>query len=308
MALTNRGGAKALRKQVINEKGSERGREVTTDILDHFNRIALLNERFDLPIEKMLMEDEITAQEAGTGHLNFERGLLTLSPSSADKCERELYYKGMREKQDEQIMFPYQRRWVRNGSAIHAATQRDLLYGERFLTDPMFSVHRTKLGKPAWEKNIRVVRQFEHQGVRFQIYGMMDGVLRYERDNSLLGFEFKTKSTTLGAIGDYKMKDAAEPHKLQCTAYSLLFNLNEFVLVYESLAKDGWMKNSEAKGDMRAFLFEPTQEAKTELLDKFAAVATQYYEKKLPRANTDKCIFCNYKSLCKKEENANVNC
>ncbi|MCW2279283.1 PD-(D/E)XK nuclease family protein [Heliophilum fasciatum] len=298
MGLTNKAGAAKLRETVAELNISVRGTELTAAILDHFNRVHSGELMPDIEIERLLMETERLALEDDKSGLQFQKGIVTFSPSSASKCERELYFRADRIPKEEGEMMPYQRRWVRNGSAVHAAVQRDLLYAEKYLTDPAFTVVRTKKGLPAWEKNVRQVRPLEYDGVKFQIYGMMDGVLQY-RDGLKIGFEFKTKSTTLGAIGHYKMKDAQEDHKTQCVAYSLLFGLREFLIVYESLAKDGWMKGHEAKPDIRAFYLNVTDEDRDKLLQKFAGVARKYYAKEMPSKDPEKCIFCPYKMKCK---------
>nr|WP_207732375.1 PD-(D/E)XK nuclease family protein [Heliobacterium chlorum] len=277
---------------------SVRGSELTAAILDHFNRVHSMELQTDVEIERQILETEQLSLDDDKSGLHFQKGMVTFTPSSASKCERELYFRADRIPKEEGEMLPYQRRWVRNGSAVHAAVQRDLLYAEKYLKDPTFSVVRTKTGLPAWEKNIRQVRPLEYNGIPFQIYGMMDGVLQYQ-DGVKIGFEYKTKSTTLGAIGNYKMKDAQEDHKTQCIAYSLLFGLREFLIVYESLAKDSWTKGDEAKADMRAFYFAVTDEDRNQLLHKFATVAQMYYAGKLPAKAIEKCIFCPYKMKCK---------
>jgi len=201
-------------------------------------------------------------------------------------------------KGDVNTSIPFQRRQNRNGSAVHRAVQRDLLYAEKYLENPKFLVMRTKAGLPAWEKNIRRVKQFEHQGVRFQIYGMMDGVLRYTPDNTRLGFEFKTKSTTISAVGNYMLKAPASYHLQQVTGYSLLFDLMEHLIVYESVAKDNWRAGEGAKPDIRAFLVEITERQRDALLDKYAEVAEARANGEVPKAETDNCLFCTYKSQC----------
>jgi hypothetical protein len=286
-----------LNQEVTGQKG--RGEELTTAMLNHFDRFHSLSEIYDRDIEETLLIEELDNIK-NPKQLNFERGLVTFSPSSASKCERELFYKANREEKDEQAMFPYQRRWVRNGSAVHAAVQKDLLLAEVHLKNPAFTVEKMPDGSAAWEHNLKDVKQFEHGGVRFQIFGMMDGILRY-KDGSRIGFEFKTKSTTLGAIGNYKMKDAQDSHKQQAIAYSLLFGIDEFIFVYESLAKDGWTKGAEAKPDMRAFYFKPTENQKIELLDKFARVTVKVQSDKLPLPEYDKCLFCPFKEKCEQD-------
>ncbi|MFT4413234.1 hypothetical protein ACLM5H_05160 [Fredinandcohnia humi] len=296
-SLISRAGAKQLREEIREQKANSRGDDLSKAILSHFDAIHSKDTPLDFEIEKLLIRDELKALENDKSNLHFDNNLITFSPSSASKCERELFYKAVNEVKDEQPFFPYQRRWTRNGTAVHSATQRDLLYAEKYLESPAFKVVRMEDGTPAWEKNIRNVKQFEHNGISFQIYGMMDGLLKFV-DYSTIGFEFKTKSTTIGAVGSYKMKDAQDSHKQQCIAYSLLFGINEFLIVYESLAKDGWTKGAEAKPDMRAFYVKVTEEDKQQLLDKFARVAGMYYAQVRPQPDTSKCLFCPYKTTC----------
>jgi hypothetical protein len=278
---------------------NQRGRELVNDIIAHFNDIHRKDLPVDFGIERGILQDGITSLNREKPR--FEK-VMTFSPSSASKCERELYYKALRYKKDESLTFPYQRRWRRNATAVHGAVQRDFLYGEKYLETPRFTVLRTKTGKPAWERNIALLKQFQHNGVRFQVYGMMDAVLLYTLDTSKVGFEFKTKSTTIGAVGNFKMKDAASYHKEQCIGYSLLFGLNEFLLVYESLAKDSWMKGEEAKEDLRAFYYEVTEDDREIMLNKFAGVATKYYNREVPEFDPNKCLFCPYKGKCESDK------
>ncbi|MDC3413938.1 PD-(D/E)XK nuclease family protein [Terrihalobacillus insolitus] len=285
-----------LRQEVIKK---ERGEELTKAMLRHFERFHSLSEIFDRDVEEQILLEELKNLQ-NPKQLNFEKGLVTFSPSSASKCERELYYKATRAEKDEQPMLPYQRRWVRNGSAVHAAVQKDLLLAEVHLKNPAFTVEKMEDGSPAWEHNLKNVKQFDYNDIRFQVFGMMDGILNY-RDGSRIGFEFKTKSTTIGAVGNYKLKDAQESHKEQAIAYSLLFGIDEFIFVYESLAKDGWNKGVEAKPDIRAFYFKPSEEQKTNLLEKFARVAAMVERGELPKPEYDKCLFCPFKEVCSKD-------
>ncbi|MCW2278700.1 PD-(D/E)XK nuclease family protein [Heliophilum fasciatum] len=295
-SLVSRTGAKELRDEVVSWK-SERSREVTTAILDHFDAIHSLDVENDIELERYFLQDELDGLDPNRQGVHFQPGVTTFSPSSAYKCERELYYKATRTPKSMEDRFPYQRRWARNGTAVHAAVQRDLLYAEKYLKHPRFKVRRLPNGSPAWERNIRQVRLFDEANVPFQIHGMMDGILTY-RDGSSIGLEFKTKSTTIATVGSYRMKDAQDDHKLQCVAYSLLFDLDEFLIVYESLAKDSWMKGGDAKPDMRAFYLHVTDEDRSQLIDKFARVASMVKARKIPPADPTKCIFCPYKPRC----------
>lgn len=303
--ITSKG--KAIKDEMGIDENFGRGENLTKAFIGQVNAYHSLDEKFDKTLELELLEDELNNIN-NPKFIDFKRGLTTFSPSSASKCERELYYKALKEDKDEQPFTPQQRRWVRNGSAVHAAMQKDLLYSEKYLEDPAFKVARMKApasvaGRPAWEHNLKNVKHFEDKG--FQIFGMMDGVLEYMPDGSKIGFEFKTKSTTISAVGDFKLKAPQEGHVEQCVAYSLLFGVSEFLIVYESLAKDGWNKGDEAKPDIKAFYINVTQAQKDALLAKFERVAAAVKAKEVPQPDLSKCIFCPYKDLCEAERNGN---
>lgn len=287
------------------EGGGDRGRELSGALYNQFNQLHSMDFFDNKDIELMLLRQRET--EVGLIGVRQNRpSPYIFSPSGASKCERELFYKFMGEDKREE-KYPYQRRWTRNASAVHEVVQRDLLYSEKLLKEPSFKVKRMENGLPAWESNLKTYKEFTHNGVSFLILGMMDGILTY-KDGSDIGFEFKTKSNSIGQVGSYKMKDAADPHKQQCIAYSLLFGLDEFILFYESLAKDGWTKNAEAKIDIRSFYYKVSDEDREMLLDKFASVVQAAQKQELPMARIDKCLFCPYKHVCPdsgltKEEN-----
>ena len=277
---------------------SPRAEELEAAILAQIDALHSMDFYPKKAVELRLLQDEFDNLEKTRDDVGYEKGLICFSPSSVSKCPRELFYKAKRAAKDETTAYPFQRRQMRNGTAVHRATQRDLVYSEILLPHPSFTVDRTPDGKYAWEQNIATIKTITHNGVTFQVYGMMDGKLVYVKDGSRIGFEFKTKSTTIASVGTFKLREAMPSHKLQCTAYSVIFGLSEYLIVYESLAKDSWMKGPEAKPDMRAFHIEVTEADKTGLLDFLADTARKFYAGELPAGDAEKCIFCPYKTLC----------
>jgi len=290
---------------LIQSKGSADLREVderavlAAVLYNQFQDYHALDIRNDKDIEQMLIDEKQRELDVKDAFFDIPKNTIVFSPSSVSKCPRELYFKAKRYKKDELSTYPYQRRWMRNGTAVHEYTQRDLLYMEKYLPEPKFVVKRTRDGLPAWENNIKTHKIIHHNGETFAMFGMMDGILEYTPDKSTLGFEFKTKSTTIASVGTYLMKDAQDDHKLQATAYSILFGMNEFIFMYESLAKDGWMKGEEARPDVRTFYLRVKEEDKIALLDKLAEVCKAVRDADEPDCNPSKAIFCQYKSLCK---------
>lgn len=296
--LFNRQGAERLKKRVI-DNDSERGQRLAGALYNQFNELHSQDFFPDYKIESLLLEQKAHDLELIKNYERLPEGLISFSPSSASACKRALVFKANREEKDEVLRYPYQRRWTRNSSAVHEAVQRDLLYCEKVLENPVFTVHRLENGLPAWEQNIKTHKIIEHNGVKFVLNGMCDGILEYKPDGSKVLFEFKTKSTTIGAVGTYKLKNVQEEHRIQAVAYSLLFGVDECIFCYESVAKDGWTKGADAKLDFRTFYVKVTEEDKKELLDKFSEVAKDFYDKKLP-AKEDKCFFCVYKEACER--------
>lgn len=277
----------------------EKGDRMAQQLIDHFNILhGQRQRRNDKEIETLLlrqMEHDINMIDSVPG---YPRDLVKFNPSGASKSNLELYYKGKGYKEQPNDLYPYHDRWTRNATAVHEAVQRDLLYMEKYVPSSMFSVERTANELPAWEQNILTYKVIEHKGKRFVLNGMMDGILTYKPDGTRIGFELKTKSGTIGQVGHYKMKDAQESHKLQCVAYSLLFGIDDYIIMYESLAKDSWTKGVEAKPDIRTFYVHVTEEMRQELLDKFATVVEHIEQGIEPEHEPDKCLFSPFKYLC----------
>lgn len=297
--LFNRIGAERLKKRVI-EQDSERGQRLAGALYNQMNDLHSVDFYSNYEIESLLLKQK---EHDLDKMKNFERlpeGLISFSPSSASACGRGLVFKANKEEKDEVIRYPYQRRWTRNSSAVHEAVQRDLLYCEKVLKNPIFTVERLESGLPAWEQNIKTAKVIEHNGVKFVLNGMCDGILNYTPDGSKVLFEFKTKSTTIGTVGTYKLKGVQEEHRIQAVAYSILFGVDEVVFMYESVAKDGWTKGAEAKVDFRTFYVKITEEDRKNLLDRLSEIASDYYANKLPEKESEKCFFCVYKEACER--------
>lgn len=301
--LFNRGGAKDLRQSVKNKMG--RGQELASAIVKHFDKVNSINPLWDdKEIETLLLQQkEYEVSKIGEKP-DYPKQFARFSPSSSDSCDRELFFKNLRVGRDESPMTPQQKRWTENSTGVHEARQRNLLYAEKFLDKPDFKVERIVDKKnplrnklPAWEKQLEDWKVIEHKGVTIVVTGMMDGILEY-KDGSRIGFEFKTKSNSVAQIKG--LKDSAPYHKKQCVAYSILFGIDEFVLTYESVAKDKWGTGENARDDMKAFYIKVTERQRQQMLDKWAGVGENVETGELPDGDNKKCMFCPFKTECAK--------
>lgn len=280
-----------------------RGIELAGSLYNQFNTFHSKDHWPDKEVETILLKQH-EMEVASIGVKSSRPSTFIFSPSGASKCARELYFKalGYRTVDDK---FPYHRRWTRNSTAVHEVVQKDLLYmsSEKVMGNPSFTVKMKENGLPAWEQNLKTFVEIEHNGSKFAVLGMMDGILNY-KDGSEIGFEYKTKSNSIGQVGHYRMKEPAPYHKEQCVAYHIIFGMSEFIMMYEAVTKDQWNKGAEAKMDIRMFYYKVTEEARNELLDKFAVVVKAVEAKVMPPKQEDKCLFCGYKHICE-EEGAN---
>lgn len=272
--------------------------ELADALLEQVNEYYSIPRVFqDEAIETLLLkqkEQEVKALTVKKPKLKLPK----FSPSGAGKCDLELYRLANGISVPELNLQPYHRRWTRNGTAVHEAIQHDLLYMEKELDNPRFTVLRNEDGLPMWEHNLYKQQEITHNGQTFILSGMCDGLLLDQQTGQTVIFEFKTKSTTIAAVGDYKMKDIQDGHRLQGICYSIMFCGDPYedrddkeVFLYESLAKDFWTKGTEARSDIRAFQQTITLSDRMAVLDRFASVVAMTEE---PEHNCDN-YFCPLK-------------
>src|SRR5690606_1664253 len=166
------------------------------------------------------------------------------SPSSANSCSRELYVKAKGGKRDNFRRQPHQARWTGIGTAIGDMIQRDLLFIEKHYekltgNKPRFKFERNPDGTPAFEDFAKTNALVEHDGERFYLYGAPDGIMQYVTDDGeqiRVGLEIKSKQTTPARTSLHSMRAPDENHVKQTIAYSHMFNVNYYVILYVNAA------------------------------------------------------------------------
>ncbi|UTV34900.1 hypothetical protein [Bacillus altitudinis] len=287
-------------KQVREQMASkERGQQLIADLSSHIEDIGK-EDYFDvLEVEELVLREQAYAVEVMKKKKDYPTDIPRFSPSSAGKSKAELYLKAIKAEKDEKLTYPFQNRWTRNSTAVHGAMQKTLLEAEVILQNPMFTVMRLpeKGGLPAWEKNIERWKVIEHNGQRFVIFGMCDGILEYKKDGTKVGFEYKTKSNSVAQIK--QIKEPNPSHIAQTVAYAILFEVDEWLITYESVAKDKWTTNENARPDFKIFYNKVTEADKKRLLDKWADVAKHVEAGQLPDSPLGKFdyMFFPYKKV-----------
>jgi CRISPR/Cas system-associated exonuclease Cas4 (RecB family) len=212
--------------------------------------------------------------------------------------------KAKRAKKDAFPKPPYQGRWQEIGTAIGDVIQRTVLAMERNLPDCPFRFERTEDGTPMFEDFAKRNVEVNHNGQHFYLYGTCDGIMEYKApDGEVLrvGLEVKSKQSTPAKTSRHSMREAEEGHRKQCVAYSVMYNVDYYIILYVNTAKKAWVMSDadyEATPDIRAFGFEITDADRAELLDNFAEITKAINANEPPKMDLSRYMFNNYKTAC----------
>lgn len=235
------------------------------------------------------------------------KGVPYFSPSSVNDCRRALYEKLRGAKRDKAAIQPHQGRWTRFGTAMGDSIQRDLLFIKKHYArltgeQPRFLVDTNETGEPMFEDFAKKSQIIEHNGKWFALYGTCDGILLYRTDDGEIirvGLEIKSKQTTAAKTSQFSMRGPEESHVKQCVTYSLMYDVDHYILLYVNASKSGWSLSDEqyAKNpDVRAFHVHITERDKQALLDELADVVQAAEDGNPPPVNPEKWTFNAYKT------------
>lgn len=228
------------------------------------------------------------------------------SPSSSGSCPRELYLKIKGAERDKQEVQPHQTRWQHIGTKIGDMIQEQVLLMEYHLENltqvkPKFKFVRNEFAEPMFEEFAYTKTLIKD---KYYLMGTTDGIMYYQLPNGEIlrvGLEVKSKQTSYSQTGDFSMKQADPKHKLQTVAYSIMYNVDFWIIVYVNGSKKSWNMSEEDFNkypDIRAFGHYVTQDMKDKLIAKFDGIIDAVEKNDPPKLDLTKWTFNNFKKAC----------
>lgn len=228
------------------------------------------------------------------------------SPSSAGSDPRELYMKGKGAKKDVERKPPHQGRWTRLGTAIGDVIQRDILFIEKHGEDklgtaPRFRWVRDDKGRPMFEDFAKANVPVKYRDKLFYLFGAPDGIMEYITDDGeviRVGLEIKSKQTTFAQTGDFSMRGPEAKHVEQCCVYSMMYNVDYYIVMYVNASKKGWFMNEadvEKYPDIRTFGVSFSESDRLRVLDKFVDVLEAIDKDEPPTLDLSNWTFNSFK-------------
>jgi hypothetical protein len=251
--------------------------QIAQEFTDFLNEFHSYNQPYDDRMDMELHEQYawVLREQAQWGYFPFEKGVPVFGPSSAGKSERELYEKVRKSPKDIRQWLPHQRRWTALGGDIGGMIQREIMLAERHFEKftgkaPRFKFARTDRGEPQFEHFTKVLHYIDHDGARFGLFGLSDGILEYTTDDGevlRVGLEVKSKQKSYADIK--RLNQPQHSHAIQTVSYSEMYGLDYFIVLYVSAAKKDWF---EYYPDIAAFGKHITQADRDSLKSKISGV------------------------------------
>jgi CRISPR/Cas system-associated exonuclease Cas4 (RecB family) len=244
----------------------------------------------ELPIEQQFLQDLKTSIEKANNEPY--KPSQTIKPSSFN-CIRNAYYQliGV---EPEEAKNTYNLAGIcESGTDRHIRMQQNIERMKEVLGVDCEYINVAEFIK---QRNLTDLEIKGQSGMETKLYNkkynmsfMCDGIVRYKGKYFI--FEFKTESSNKF----YQRKGVDESHYNQAISYSLNFGLDKVLFVYE---------NRDVL-DLKAYIFEVTDEMRRNLVDKIKVALISAESKRVPPKPLDvlkkTCSYCAYKTQCGKD-------
>jgi len=284
--------------------------KIADKFIDHLNEFHTLN----IPENEAVLKDLYTSYiEAFDNPFKLPIGhkdIPMFRPSGLGGCPLEHYHRLSGSKsdyKDDYKEIPYQKRWKDIGTSLGDLVQKWVLETSAYYNNPTFKFEASPhFTAPHFEQFSTISKVFEHNGKVFRLQGSTDGIMIYTNEYGerlRVGLEVKSKQTSYAVTSMRNMIAPNAKHVTQITGYSLMFDVDYWIILYVNGSKMSWTMdetNITKYPDIRAFGVYVTEDMKQEALDKMATILDNVYTQTPPKMDLDGWTFNNYKEAIAK--------
>ena len=243
----------------------------------------------ELPVEDMFLAD-LTAAIEKKDQLNGRVPSQSYKPSSM-KCIRNMYFQVIGEEQDGNKASYQLIGMGESGSSRHDILQEYVIYMKELNMDCEY-IDVADFVKEQGLDYLTIVKQqghetkLYHKGLNLSF--LCDGIIKYKGEYYIL--EIKTETTHKSS----RRQEVEPEHYPQGTMYSISFNINKVIFLYEDRDNCG----------KKAYMLNVTEDMKYGMLNKIEE-CNEYVNKLIPPPypkdiEKKTCSYCNYKKACRK--------
>jgi len=249
-----------------------------------------------------------------------DKELPVFRPSGIGGCPREHYMRlskaisdnDLKDSKTKNLIEPYKARWQRLGTKSGDYFQYDILHAEKVIEDNKFLFEKvekeTPLGEtykaPHFEQFSSTHKVIEHNGKKFVLSGSTDGIMIYTNEfgeEIRVGLEIKSKQTTSSKTSRYSMKKIDDKHLQQIIGYSILFEVDYWVVVYLNASKKSWNMTDEEyykNPDFRVFGKYISEDMRNDVKEKLSNIVKSLHDENPLPLQLDNWNFNEYKQSC----------
>lgn len=284
--------------------------QIAQDFVDYLDEFHSYQQPYDdaMDAEFYAQYAKVLREQSKWGYFNWKTApdgtpRPLFSPSSAGKDERQLYEKAIKSQADDRKPNRNQRDWTGLGSQVGAYIQREVMLAERHFEKltgkpARFKFERTDRGEPSFEHFVKKIHEVEHNGEKFGLNGLPDGILHYVTDDGeILRIGLEVKSFQKGYTDFKKLAQPKRDHELQTHVYSEMYSLDYTLILYHLTYGAEWDRDFSRNKVFGKFI---TQDDRNELFDKYARVTKAWRTKTPPPVSLDSWRFNDYKNAIAK--------
>lgn len=290
----------------VDNRDSFKYAKIADKFIEEFNMYCRADQAPDRKVMLELFQQYVEVWQKQEEEEYTPKQPVQFRPSSTGSDLRSLALLAQGAEEDKREVQAHQYRWTNMGTKTGDFIQETVLQMEKhfprlFGRPCSFRFDRTEEGYPMFEEFSTTTKEFDGWEVR----GSTDGIIIYTNaetgEETRLGLEVKSKSTTNARTSYNSLKEAEPSHTWQVRTYAELFDVDCYLVLYLNLSKFRWHLTQEYQDkypDFRVFAVDTSKTFREQAIGRFQQAYDSAQTGELPKLDYTKWLFNGYKQAC----------